>query len=116
VLNIVVDSVQSGQVLLDAAQSASNAAQNASNTSLEVQANIAAEAAAKQNQITAAYLSVMSLASNENIGATAQASSDIEAARNSADQLYHDGIRDLGQSVQVAIDLLDDQSSEGSDQ
>jgi hypothetical protein len=108
VLNIVVDSVPSGQVLLDAAQSASDAAQNAGNTSLPVQYYIATEAAAKQDQITAVYQSVMSLAGYESTGATAQASSDIAAARDSADQLYHDGVRDLRQSVQVAQDILDD--------
>ena len=109
VINTVVDSVPSGQTLLDAAQYAST-------TSQEVSANIAAEAAAKQNELTASYDSFRSLASYESIGATAETSSNIQAASNSADQLYHDGIRDLRQAVEVAKELMEDASSEGSDQ
>jgi hypothetical protein len=92
-----------------------DAALLASTTSQEVPANLVAEATVVQNQLTAAYDSVRTLASNASIGATAETSSDIEAATNSADQLYHDGIRDLGQAVEVAKELMDDESSEGSD-
>jgi len=104
VLNTVVDSIPSGQVLLDAAQAASNTPQ-------EVSANIAAEAASKQNELTAAYESARDYATSQSIGADAQTSSDIQAATNSANQLYHDGTRDLGQSVQLAKELMEDQSS-----
>jgi hypothetical protein len=109
VLNTVVDSVPSGQVILDSAQAAGTGSQ-------EVAANIAAEAASKQSELTAAYESVNNYANSQSVGANAQTIGDIEAAINSADQLYHDGIRDLKQSVEVAEELTDDQSSEGSDQ
>jgi hypothetical protein len=104
VLNTVVESIPSGQVLLDAAQAASNTPQ-------EVPGNIAAEASSKQSELTAAYESARNYATSQGIGANAQTNADIEAATNSANQLYHDGTRDLGQSVQLAKELAENQSS-----
>jgi hypothetical protein len=65
----------------------------------------------KQNQLTLTHPFVQDYANSERIGASAETSSNITAAVNSANQLYHDGIRSLGDSVESAKELLEDRSS-----
>jgi hypothetical protein len=107
VIGAISDSVPSGQTLLDAAT-------NASSTQQEVEANIAAEASNKQDQLTTAYESFKSYASQQSMGANAQ-TSDVQYATDRANEAYYEGIRNLGESVQVAKDLLDDKSNDVSD-
>ena len=107
ILGVVVDSVPSGGTLLGTALEASPAAQ-------QVQDAVVNTAQVKEQQLTVAFQVVQDYANTESVGASTVTNSDIEAARNSAAQLYHDGIESLRESVDTAKDLLEDQSSEDS--
>ena len=106
VLDVVVDSVKNGGALAQAAETF--------NTTQEQQQAVVDMAKSKENQITLVYELVKQYADSASVGASAETSSNINASLNSADQLYYDGIKNLGESVQVASDILQDGSSEGS--
>lgn len=64
-----------------------------------------------QNQLTSAYQVVINQANVESVGASTQTMESINAYRDSADQLYHDGVKSLNDSFKTAKELLNDESS-----
>ena len=66
--------------------------------------------------MTNAYQAVQDRANTERVGASAETKTVIQAAVNSATQLYDDGIVKLVDSVGVAQELLEDQCSESSNE
>jgi len=103
-LELMGNNVQTGRALLDTAVASSTAV-------AEVPGTLVQECQTIQDQLTSAYQAVLNKADVDSVGASTQTRESINAYRNSADQLYHDGIRSLSDSFKAAKELLEDESS-----
>lgn len=103
-LEITGDQIESGGVLLDIAKRSVATVEEVPNALLQVCQN-------REGQLTSAYDAVVNRANVESVGASTQLMESINAARDSADQLYHDGIKRLNESFSVAREEIEDESS-----